>query len=523
MGIKVTKIPAKVKLNNSVAEIKRNKKRVCGYARVSTDEDEQQNSYEVQIEYYTNYIKNHDGWEFVGMYADEGISGTTTRHRQGFNQMITDAMNGKIDLILTKSVSRFARNTVDSLTNIRRLKEKGVEVYFEKENIYTLDNKGEVLLTIMGSLAQEESRSISENTLWGIKKKMESGKFSLPYSTFLGYDLKDGKLTINKKQAEVVKIIFRKYLLGHTTQQIAQYLESNGYKTGRGNMKWTKQSIHRILTNEKYIGDVKLQKTYTADYLSHRRILNRGEKESFYIENNHEAIIDKNEFFLVQKEIEKRNEFRKNKTSGKASIINSELRNKVVCGLCKSIMKRQITHSNDKYRNVIYKCDNNDIKIKENDLKQMLIGALNDIDVNKQTIDDIKFIQKTLNNVTKEIIKKEKLEDTLNKITHEINALIMQNATMPQNQNEYTKKFTNISNRLERTQNEINEISKIIESKQSRAIKIEAYIESLKDGKTNEYDPFKIIARVDLIEIYKHKIVIKWISGSATEIERSKK
>ncbi len=184
----------------------RRKKKVAGYARVSTDREEQATIYEAQMTYYKTYIEGHDDWEFVGMYSDEGITATNTKKRDGFNQMVEDALDGKIDLIRTKSVSRFARNTVDSLTTIRKLKEKGIEVYFEKENIWTLDAKGELMITIMSSLAQEESRSISENTTWGKRKQFADGKGSVAYSWFLGYD-KDFK--INEEQAATVRLIYR--------------------------------------------------------------------------------------------------------------------------------------------------------------------------------------------------------------------------------------------------------------------------------------------------------------------------
>ena len=180
----IKSIPAKVNLHTH--ENLQAKRRVAGYARVSTDMEEQQTSYQAQLEYYTSYIKNRDDWIFVDVYTDEGISGLNTRRREGFNKMIEDALAGKIDLIITKSVSRFARNTVDSLTTIRKLKENGVEVYFEKENIWTFDGKGEVLLTIMSSLAQEESRSISENCTWGQRKRMADGKVTVAYTRFLG-------------------------------------------------------------------------------------------------------------------------------------------------------------------------------------------------------------------------------------------------------------------------------------------------------------------------------------------------
>ena len=179
-----------------------------GYARVSTDSDEQFTSYEAQVDYYTRYIQSHPEWEFVKVYTDEGISGTDTRHREGFNEMIEDALAGKIDLIVTKSVSRFARNTVDSLVTIRKLKEHGCECYFEKENIFTFDGKGELLITIMSSLAQEESRSISENVTWGHRKRMADGKVSIAYSTFLGYDKgPDGNLVVNREQAKIVRLM----------------------------------------------------------------------------------------------------------------------------------------------------------------------------------------------------------------------------------------------------------------------------------------------------------------------------
>jgi len=176
---KITVIPQTRDIFSAAPISSVSKRKVAGYARVSTDSDEQVTSYEAQVEYYTNYIKSNPRWEFVGVYTDEGISGLNTKHRDGFNQMIADALDGKIELIVTKSVSRFARNTVDSLTTIRKLKEKGVEVYFEKESIWTFDSKGELLLTIMSSLAQEESRSISENVTWSVRKRFADGRVSL--------------------------------------------------------------------------------------------------------------------------------------------------------------------------------------------------------------------------------------------------------------------------------------------------------------------------------------------------------
>ena len=198
---KVRIIPAKKIITNNRNNPHSTKRRVAGYARVSTDSDEQFTSYEAQIEYYTEFIKSRPDWEFIKVYTDEGVSGTSTNRREGFKQMINDALLGEIDLIVTKSVSRFARNTVDSLTTIRMLKEKNVECYFEKENIWTFDGKGELLITIMSSIAQEESRSISENTTWGKRKQAKDGKVSVPYSNFLGYDKgPDGNMVVNEEK-----------------------------------------------------------------------------------------------------------------------------------------------------------------------------------------------------------------------------------------------------------------------------------------------------------------------------------
>lgn len=233
MARAVTVIPPTINPLTKMPTATVSKRRVAGYARVSTDSDEQFTSYEAQIDYYTQFIMRHSDWEFVKVYTDEGISGTNTKRREGFNQMITDALDGKIDLIVTKSVSRFARNTVDSLVTVRKLKDKGVEVFFEKENIYTLDSKGELLITIMSSLAQEESRSISENVTWGQRKRFADGKVMLPYKRFLGYRKgADGFPEIVPEEAEIVKRIYRRYMSGQTTCAIAAELTADGIRYG---------------------------------------------------------------------------------------------------------------------------------------------------------------------------------------------------------------------------------------------------------------------------------------------------
>lgn len=238
----VTLIPAvKPKFSSQTTDTGR-KRRVAAYARVSTDSDEQFTSFEAQVDYYTKLIKERQDWLFVDVYTDEGISGTSTKHRAGFNKMIEDALDGKIDLIVTKSISRFARNTIDTLTTVRKLKEKGIEVYFEKENIYTLDSKGELLITIMSSIAQEESRSISENVTWGQRKRFSDGKVSLPYKQFLGYERgDDGLPKVVPEQAKTVRLIYRLFLEGETPTGIARILTEQGIPTPGGKNRLAKQ------------------------------------------------------------------------------------------------------------------------------------------------------------------------------------------------------------------------------------------------------------------------------------------
>ena len=276
------------------------KRKVCAYARVSTDLDDQKNSLEAQQNFYENYITENEEWDYLGLYSDEGISGLSTSNRCGFIKMIEDAMNLKFDLIITKSVSRFARNTIDSLRTIRELKNKGIEIYFEKENIWTFSQNGEILLTLMSSFAQEESRSISQNVLWSKKRMMEKGKFSIPYSSFLGYEKGDNGLVINREEAKIVKLIFELFLDGHNSLQIKQKLESMNILSPKGHKNWNSNTILSILRNEKYKGDVLLQKYYTKDYITKKIVKNNGAKQKYYIENDHEAIIDRDAFDKVQ-------------------------------------------------------------------------------------------------------------------------------------------------------------------------------------------------------------------------------
>ena len=299
---KITIIKPKAK--SEAAKTSPKKIKVAAYARVSTEMDEQQNSYEAQVSFYENYIKSNKNWQFIAVFADRGITGTSTKNRTSFNKMVKIALMGGIDLILTKTISRFARNTVDTLQTVRKHKDSDVEVFFEKENLHTLDPKCEMLLTIMSSLAQEESRSISENIRWGKRKSMQDGRVSLPYSCFLGYRKGvDGKLEIVESEAKIVRKIYTLYLKGRSMSFIAKYLTAHRIPTPRKKKIWTSATVKNILTNEKYKGDALLQKTYIEDYLTKKRKKNTGELPQYYVKNSHPAIIPSEVFDEIQRRL----------------------------------------------------------------------------------------------------------------------------------------------------------------------------------------------------------------------------
>ena len=349
---KITVIPAKTRPDTIVgsAEILP-RKRVAAYARVSTDMDEQLNSYEAQISYYTEHIMKNPEWNFVKVYTDEGISGLMTKKREGFQTMIKDALSGKIDLILTKSVSRFARNTVDTLTTVRKLKDKGIEVYFEKENIWTMDSKGELLITIMSSLAQEESRSISENVTWGQRKRFADGKVSMPYKQFLGYKKgADGRPEIVPEEAETVRRIYQEFLLGMTYTGIAKGLGCDEILSPGGKETWSSSTIKSILQNEKYKGDALLQKRFTVDFLTKKQKENEGEVPQYYVTNSHDGIVSYEIFDMVQVEIERRKKYKVNGSS------QNFFSGRILCGCCGEPFTRKVWHSTTKYKRYIWQC-----------------------------------------------------------------------------------------------------------------------------------------------------------------------
>lgn len=384
--------------------------RVAAYCRVSTDKDDQANSFERQKEYFETKIEENKEWQLVDIYADKGISGTNTSKRTGFNKMMRDAKAGKIDRIITKEVSRFARNTVDTLQYTRELKSLGVSVLFINDNIDTFDSDGELRLTIMASIAQEESRKTSERVKWGQKRQMEKGVVF--GRNILGYHLKNGVLIVNEEEATLVRHIYNKYLEGKGLHVIAKELREEGHKTKNGNSEWTNKSIRTILQNEKYVGDLLQKKTITPDFLTHKKKYNRGEEETVYIRDHHEPIIDRETFTFVQAEFERKSEIYK---EGKSKHSNRyAFSGKIKCGHCgrryvanfrkrKDGTKRKVWNCYNKVKNGVMHdvngetvgCDNKTIG---NDiLEWALLQVLNGISCDKKAI--ISKLTRVINDV----------------------------------------------------------------------------------------------------------------------------
>ena len=388
-NMRVVIIPPK-----SQEEIKQSKRlRVAAYCRVSTDEDEQINSYKAQIEYYTDKINKNPEWQMAGIFADEGISGTQAKKRPEFLKMIRLCRQGKIDLILTKSFSRFARNTVDSVDYIRELRALGIGVVSEKENMNTLNEDSEMLITILSCFAQAESESISKNVSWGVRQSFKNGKVPIKYSTLLGYRKgENGLPEIIPDEAEIVKEIFRSYLDGMSLKQIADSLNARGVKTKHKNTAWTSETVKGILKNEKYSGDAILQKTYVTDCITKKTRKNNGELPMYIVKNHHDPIISRDDFNRVQEEMARRSAKRtiaekltkteQGKYSAKYAL--SEL---LICGECGTHYRR-VTWTAKGFKEIKWRCINriqygkkkchDSPTIDEQPLQRAIVSAINE-------------------------------------------------------------------------------------------------------------------------------------------------
>ena len=342
-------------------DVRKQKLRMAAYCRVSTDSEDQLNSYNSQIKYYTSIIEENPNWTMAGIFADEGLSGGSTKKRKEFNRMMQKCRAGRIDMIIVKSVSRFARNTLDSISWARRLKKLGVGIIFEKEGVNTMEMDDEILLTIFAGLAQAESESLSKNVAMGHRQSYKAGNVPFHYKNFLGYRRgADGEPEIVPEEAAVVKRIFHRYLAGDSVAQIIKDLEADGIPAARGGEKWSPATVRNMLRNEKYIGDALLQKTYVADVLTKQSKKNNGELPQYYITNNHPAIIDRDIFQKVQEEIARRGCKRKvqsksarteqSKYSGKYAL--NEI---LVCGECGTPYRR-VTWTQHGEKRIVWRC-----------------------------------------------------------------------------------------------------------------------------------------------------------------------
>ena len=382
-------IPAKSQME--ISRSKYQQLRVAAYCRVSTEQEEQQNSYQVQIAYYTDLINRKKEWSLVGIFADEGISGTQTKKRTEFNRMIRMCKNKKIDLVITKSISRFARNTVDCLEYVRQLKNLGIGVIFEKENINTLTMTSEFMIALYGSFAQAESESISKNVSWGKEKAYREGKVQFQYQNLLGYRKgTDGKPEIVPEEAETIKLIYKLFLDGYSMTNIKKALENKGILTAKGKKVWNESLISSILKNEKYVGDALLQKTYTLDCITHKVVRNHGERPMYLVTDHHAPIIDRYTYNRVQQELAIRSSKRKisSKTTTEQGKYSSKyaLSELLICGHCGTPYRRTTWSARGK-KQIVWRCISrlehgkkycpDSPTIKEEQLHKAIIHAIN--------------------------------------------------------------------------------------------------------------------------------------------------
>ena len=521
----VTVIPARIRALPGMPALAAQKKRVAAYARVSTNSEEQLTSYEAQVKHYTEYIqsKEHtDHWQFVDVYTDKGITGTSTAKREGFNRMIQDALAGKIDLIITKSVSRFARNTVDTLTTIRNLKEHGVEVYFEEQNIYTMDGKGEVLLTIMSSIAQEESRNISENVTWGMRKRFADGKVSMPYKQFMGYQRgKNGTPEVVEAEAQIIRTIFRRFLEGFTPAIIARELnaadipcpsrksllgenEIEAAKVRKKTARWSPSTIESILTNEKYKGDAILQKTYCTDYIRKTFVVNDGsEIPKYYAQNSHPAIVSTEVFDLAQMELEWRRSL-KGSYSGKNCFAS-----RIVCGDCGAFYGSKVWHSTDEYRRTIWRCNNKydgDKKcstphVTQDELEKAFISVMQKVITEKDAIFTIcrEVLDEALDTSELDRIAT-RLQDQALGMAERVRKLVEENARVRRDQEEYQREYDALVAEHEKLSEKICRVEDQKKDKTDRRRRIEVFLHILEEqAECIRFEPYTFVALVDKV------------------------
>lgn len=469
------------------------KLKVCAYCRVSTDKNDQLNSLVNQKHYFEEYIKNHENWILVSIFADEGITGTSTKNRTEFNKMISLAMEGKIDYIITKEVSRFSRNTVDVLRFTRELKQHNVGVKFINDNIDTLSDEGEFKLTLLSSLAQEESRKISSRVKWGQERQMEKGVVF--GSGIYGYFLKNGALSINNEESETVKIIFAKFLEGKGTQSIATELNIKGIRPKKSN-EWNSTAILKILRNEKYCGDLLQKKYVTPDFLEHKKIINKDQNSKILIKNHHDAIISREEWILVQKELLRRSpsEEIKNKHSNRYWCSG-----KVFCGICGKSFVGYSGKSGKGAHNKGWRCSQNALHgslkkniydenigcnnkiVSDKILKYCVNYIVESININKekliqQMICEINSIKNFSSSIDSQDIEK-KISVLTDKKDNAINSMLEGIIT----KEDLLRITDKLNSQIEKLNRQINEINNLQEVKNKQVDTIAIYIKRLNE------------------------------------------
>jgi len=480
------------------------------------------------VDYYTKHIQSNPEWEFAGVYADEGLSGTSTKRRDSFNRMIADALDGKIDLIITKSVSRFARNTVDTLTTVRLLKEKGVEVYFEKEGIYTLDSKGELLITIMSSLAQEESRSISENVTWGQRKRMQDGKVQMAYKHFLGYEKgPDGLPVIVEEEAEIIRLIYRLFLYGKAPSAIATMLTNEGILTPGGKTGWRPNGVISILTNEKYCGNALLQKGFTIDFLTKKTKKNEGEVPQYFVQGSHPAIIEPEIFDLVQYEMKRRKE------SGRWTSSAHPFSGKIFCGQCGGVYGSKIWRPNDKYRRTVWQCNEkyrgrycNTTHLTDGQIRAAFLAAFNErLDKKAEILAAYDEVLRALTDTSALDTEAATLQAECEVVMELTRKCVEENANAALDQAEYRQRYEGLLTRYEAVRARLTAIDEARIERTAKRTNITRFLKSLmKCGDiVTEFDEELWYITVDSITVYEDgRLVVKFRDDSEVSIPKTK-
>jgi len=519
----VTKINART---NTLAngECKNSRLNVAAYARVSTDKDEQEDSFERQVDYYTRYIKENPMWDFVKVYSDPGISGTRADKRPGFQELMRDCRQGKIDKIICKSIARFSRNTVDALNYIRELKDLGIGVIFETQNIDTSTPGGDVLLTILAATAEEESRTISKNIKWAMQKKFEKGDFMLNYNRFLGYTRDNAhNLVIVPEEAKIVLRIYTEYINGASTNQIANGLMKDHILSPDGNEKWYNSTILSMLKNEKYSGCALMMKTYKPDVLTKNRIKNVGQCEQYYAENTHPAIISKQMFKEAQNEIARRQKIRADAPSGRGMIaVKYPFSQKIRCGNCGThYIRGQIYYHGEMVpawwcharRRSQKLC--NQKGISEKSIERAFIECLNLL---VGDIDEIKAVVK--NSVTSTLVdvpaeELEKLSTQIRNLQREMVELHAKKTNGSLLPDAYAKQGIKLAEQIDSLKSKRDEIIEKQDAKfetQKRLDDMLSVVESIKPN--SEFDPFIFKRLVDEITINdRNKLTFKFKVG----------